>query len=106
MGRGTKYKINEDYLSYNTNSTSNSTSNDTSNGTSRRTRKSIDTLRIEILEACSNYVSLEEIAQKVGKSISHLKGQIIPQMLQENLLERQFPNAPRHPHQKYRTVKK
>ncbi|MBQ8646066.1 MAG: AAA family ATPase, partial [Bacteroidales bacterium] len=106
VGRGTKYKINEDYLSYNTNNTSNSTSNDTSNGTSRRTRKSIDTLRIEILEACSNYVSLEEIAQKVGKSISHLKGQIIPQMLQENLLERQFPNAPRHPHQKYRTVKK
>ena len=46
VGRGTKYKINEDYLSYNTNNTS----NDTSNGTSRRTRKSIDTLRIEILE--------------------------------------------------------
>lgn len=106
VGRGTKYKINKDYLSYNTNNTSNSTSNDTSNGTSRRTRKSIDTLRIEILEACSNYVSLEEIAQKVGKSISHLKGQIIPQMLQENLLERQFPNAPRHPHQKYRAIKK
>ncbi len=119
VGRGTKYIINEDYLHSDTNNTSNSTRNNTSNNSTssntknntsktskKKTRKSSDKLRKDILDACTDYISLEEIAKKVERSISHLKSQIIPQMLIDNLLERQFPDVPRHPHQKYRAIKK
>ena len=69
-------------------------------------RKSPDRLRQDIIDACTEFISLEEIARKVERSISHLKSQIIPQMLIDNLIERQFPDVPRHPHQKYRAIKK
>ena len=59
-------------------------------------------LRHEILEACDDYMSLEDIAETVGKGIRYLKNKIIPQMVDDKLLERQYPDAPRHPYQKYR----
>ena len=116
VGRGTKYKINEDHLRINANNTSiaNNTSSNTSNSTSNNTsktykksaRKSPDRLRQDIIDDCTEFISLEEIARKVERSISHLKSQIIPQMLIDNLIERQFPDVPRHPHHKYRAIKK
>ena len=51
-------------------------------------------------------IQVSKIAKKVGKSISHLKNRVIPQMLQENLLERKFPDIPKHPQQKFRAVRK
>ena len=113
--RGTKYKINEAYLlgivdNDDSNDASNDDSNDDSNGDStfeiKVSRKSSELLKIEIVKASESYMSVEEIAKKVGKSISHLKNRVIPQMLQENLLERKFPDIPKHPQQKFRAVRK
>lgn len=98
FGRGTKYQINEEYeLS--------SLQNDDSKGVSKGVRSSSEKVKKDILEVCSDYASIEEIASKVGKSIVYLKNKIIPQMLKDGLLEWQYPNAPRHPYQKYRTKK-
>ena len=113
--RGTKYKINEAYLlgivdNDDSNDARNDDSNDDSNGDStfeiKVSRKSSELLKIEIVKASESYMSVEEIAKKVGKSISHLKNRVIPQMLQENLLERKFPDIPKHPQQKFRAVRK
>lgn len=115
LSRGTKYKINEAYLlgivdNDDSNDASNDDSNDDSNGDStfeiKVSRKSSELLKIEIVKASESYMSVEEIAKKVGKSISHLKNRVIPQMLQENLLERKFPDIPKHPQQKFRAVRK
>ena len=99
VGRGTKYKINEDYLHV-------LIANDASNDASRKAKRSVNMLKQEILIACEDYISIEDIAIRVKRSLSHLKDRIIPQMLRENLIERQYPDIPRHPHQKYRAVKK
>ena len=75
------------------------------NDDSKGVRSSSEKVKKDILEICSDYASIEEIAAKVGKSIVYLKNKIIPQMLADGLLEWQYPNAPRHPYQKYRTKK-
>ena len=79
--------------------------NDDSKGVSKGVRSSSEKVKKDILEVCSDYASIEEIAVKVGKSIAYLKNKIIPQIFADGLLEWQYPNAPRHPYQKYRTKK-
>ena len=55
-----------------------------------------------IIETCSNWVSLEYISKTIGRSPYYLLNEIIPSMLDEGLLERMYPNTPRHPNQKYK----
>ena len=57
-----------------------------------------------IAEVCSEYVTLEEIATKTGRSTGYLKDRIIPEMLRLHIIERLFPEAPTNPHQKYRRI--
>ena len=75
--------------------------NNASNQTSKKTNK----VQKQILEVCANYLSLTEIAEKVNKSIPYLNNIIIPQFVRKGLLEREFPDTPRHPKQRYRTKK-
>ena len=56
--------------------------------------------------ACVDFESLETIANKVGKSLRYLKNRAIPIMVAEGLLEREYPNMPKHPHQRYRAKKR
>ena len=58
-----------------------------------------------ILKACVDFNSLEKIAYKAQKSLSYLKNKIIPAMISEGLLEREFPDIPNHPRQRYRAKK-
>lgn len=58
-----------------------------------------------ILKACIDFNSLENIADKAQKSLSYLKNKIIPTMISEGLLEREFPDIPNHPRQRYRAKK-
>lgn len=99
FGRGTKYRINEDYKHTTFEKVASKVA---SSGVQKSTRKSLQTLRCEIVDACEDYMSLEDIAEKVGKGIRYLKNKIIPQMVDDELLERQYPDAPRHPYQKYK----
>ena len=63
--------------------------------------KNITALQQKIIEACSSeYISIEEIAEKVNRSNSHLKNKIIPEMVKAGFLVRLHPKI-NHPEQKY-----
>jgi len=107
IGRGTKYKLSKDFID-NTparSNVSNPASKSTNLASNRRpklTQSAVNELQNKISEVCVEYLSLVEIAAKVNRSISHLKAAIIPLLLQKGLLEREFPNTPRHRKQQYR----
>ena len=59
-------------------------------------------IRAEIMNACPNWVSLEYIANTIGRTTAYLLSDIIPSMLNEGLIERIDPENPRNPYQKYK----
>lgn len=61
-----------------------------------------DEIRNEILNLCADWVSLDFVATTIGRTPAYLLSDIIPPMLQEELIERMFPETPRNPYQKYR----
>lgn len=107
FGRGTRYQINRDYLhiSHSNNDSNDDSNDDSNNDDSKAQRKVSDKLIKAVIEACEDFSSVEEIAIRVGRSISHLKNRVLPKMFDDNLLERQFPDVLKHPHQKYRAKK-
>lgn len=52
------------------------------------------------------FESLENIAEKVGRNLRYLKNRIIPVMVAKGLLEREYPDTPKHPAQRYRAGKR
>ena len=95
IGRGTKYKINVEYVKVASKVTSKVASQDA-------VRLSKYALYKRIMEVCSAYTSLEDIAAIVGKTPSYLKNKIIPRMVEQGVLVREYPENPKHPHQRYR----
>ena len=60
-------------------------------------------LYMSICEVCADeFMSLMEIAPKVGRSLRYLKNNVIPEMVNIGLLDRKYPNVPSHPDQKYK----
>ncbi|WP_347280518.1 Fic family protein [uncultured Phocaeicola sp.] len=55
-----------------------------------------------ICNNCKDYTSLEELAQRVNKNSKYLQNHILKDMISNNLIERLYPESPRHPNQKYR----
>jgi predicted HTH transcriptional regulator len=55
-----------------------------------------------ILEITQEFLTLEEIANKLDKNKRYLKNEIIPRMVKDGKLERLYPDTPNHPKQKYR----
>ena len=53
----------------------------------------------------TDYLFLEEIATAVERNVRYLNNRIIPRMLEEQRLERLYPNVPNHPKQKYKAKK-
>lgn len=56
----------------------------------------------KIQETAEDWVSLEEIAYKVGRRKQYLNNRIIPTMVVAGLLERKIPLNPKSPDQMYR----
>ena len=98
-GRGTKYYLPTLDANIGSNVGSNVGSNIGSNPTKRKSKPE---LRAEIIKCCSDWVSLEFIATTIGKNTDYLLAKVFPSMLEEGLIERMYPNTPRHPYQKYR----
>lgn len=71
-------------------------------GNKPKTRLSRNELRRLIMDACSEWVSLEEIAVTVEKNSDYLISKVFPAMMEEGLIERMYPDTPRHPYQKYK----
>ncbi|MEG1885404.1 MAG: AAA family ATPase, partial [Alistipes sp.] len=59
-------------------------------------------LEQQICKYCQDYCSIEEIALSINRNIDYLKNKILPKMIQDGLLERQYPDTPSHPMQKYK----
>lgn len=56
----------------------------------------------EIQKAANDWVSLDTIAQKVGRSKQYLNNKVIPKMISLRLLERKIPSNPKSPDQMYK----
>ena len=54
-----------------------------------------------IMECASDWISLGDIARKIGRNPQYLKNSVINRMVREGLLLRKFP-IPNHPAQKYK----
>ena len=78
---------------------------DTSKVASSRLSK--DELEKQIMKVCrNNYVKMEEVAIRIGKSVDYLKNKIFPAMIKDGKLEKHFPFTHNHPEQGYKTSEK
>lgn len=50
----------------------------------------------------NDWVSLDHIATVIDRNSDYLLTSVIPSMLEEGLLERMYPQIPKHPYQKYK----
>jgi predicted HTH transcriptional regulator len=130
VGRGTRYTINQAFLGGTTDISNNDGSNvrsnvgskDESKGVSKdeskdeskdaskdvsiygdeHTRLSRYELQRQILSVSTEYQSVEAIANLVHRTAHYLISRVIPPMIKDGLLEREFPDSPKHPQQRYR----
>ena len=68
-------------------------------------RLSKEELYDKIMDVCVDYISLEDIANAINKTLRYLKSKVIPKMVEKGLLERKYPDTPKHPQQQYRRRK-
>lgn len=79
-------------------------SNSACNGVShtKKKRLSREDLKALIISICEDWISMEEIVEKTGKSTSYIRNVVIPLLLAEKSIVMMFPGTPRTPNQKYR----
>jgi predicted transcriptional regulator len=66
-----------------------------------KTYKKKSLIQQSIIKACQEeYISVEEIAQKVNRAVKYLKNRIIPEMVKSGYLVKLYPQT-NHPQQKY-----
>ena len=85
-----------------TSSNANVTSSDANTLSPQKSRMKKNELIDSILKICENWNSIEEISKKINRNQQYIKGKIIPEMVEQNLIERKFPTIPTHPNQKYK----
>ena len=73
------------------------------NAPRRKRNRSTRILHEKILSFCKDFKSLQEIAEHVDRSVSHLKTHVISELLETGRLQRKYPRTPNHPDQKYKT---
>lgn len=84
------------------NSASNSASSDANSASIKKKRMSKEELKSLIISICADWVSIEEIVERTGKSSSYIRNSLIPLLLAEKSIVMMYPGAPRNPKQKYR----
>jgi|GEM_PF-1424835 len=55
-----------------------------------------------IIKNCSEFITIEELSRKVGRTISYLRTGVLKKMVAEKKLQMLFPGKPHHPNQKYK----
>lgn len=96
-GNGASYSA-----SLTANSASYSASLTANSASSAKKRLSREELKSLIISICSDWVSIEDIVKKSGKSTSYIRNVVIPLLLAEKSIVMLFPGTPRNPNQKYR----
>lgn len=80
-----------------------SSANSASNSASlRRKRLSKDELRTLVLSICADWVSIEDIVAKSGKSLSYIRNSVMPLLLAEKSIVMMYLGTPHNPNQKYK----
>ncbi len=74
--------------------------NNSASSTKKRLSKT--EMRALIIDTCQDWISIEEIVQKTGKSYSYLRNNIIPLLVADKTIEMLFPGNPTDPRQKYK----
>lgn len=80
------------------------TSSDNLYESRQRRREKPEQLRQNILDACPDFLPMTEIAKRVKRNLNYIQ-RIISSMLDDGLLERKYPDIPRHRNQQYRAKK-
>ena len=62
---------------------------------------SAEEMAIYILEYCTTWHSIDEIAQFVNRDKNYIRNKVLPRLADK--LEKEHPDVPNHPRQKYRT---
>ncbi|MDE6174075.1 MAG: hypothetical protein K2F88_00730, partial [Duncaniella sp.] len=57
-----------------------------------------------IVAYCSEWRTIEEISTYVGRQKRYLVDKIIPTLLKDGLIEREFPDVVHHPHPRYKAT--
>lgn len=102
-GRGTKYHINESEGKVDS-SENNMESSGTKVGTSKRLK--FEELQSIIMSIAEDYITINEIAKKVDRTIDYIANKIIPKMIKNGTIEHLYPGIPNHPKQKYKATNK
>ena len=65
---------------------------------------SSEEMAIYILEYCSTWRTMDEIAQFANRDKNYIRNKVLPRLAEK--LEKEYPNVPNHPRQRYRTIAK
>ena len=65
-------------------------------------RLSRDAMTRLIIDSCSDWISLDELSQRVERSQKYLRTFILPLLLASKKIEMLYPGTPNHPRQKYK----
>lgn len=55
-----------------------------------------------VRELCTHWRTPQELSQSIHKDLKYLKDKVIPMLLENGVLEREYPGIPNHPNQRYR----
>ena len=65
---------------------------------------SSEEMAIYILEYCSTWRTMDEIAQFANRDKNYIRNKVLPRLAEK--LEKEHPDVPNHPRQRYRTIAK
>ena len=65
---------------------------------------SSEEMAIYILEYCSTWRSMDEIAQFANRDKNYIRNKVLPKLAEK--MEKEHPDVPNHPRQRYRTIAK
>ena len=65
---------------------------------------SSEEMAIYILEYCSTWRTMDEIAQFANRDKNYIRNKVMPRLAEK--LEKEYPDVPNHPRQRYRTIGK
>ena len=68
----------------------------------KKRRFSLHEMIFAVCEISSNWISIQQMAQLLHKDEKYLKNTIIPRLLGDGVLVREFPLTPNHPYQRYK----
>lgn len=67
-------------------------------------KKRLSQFQMEVLicEITSDWRTIQDLVQILGKDKSYLRNHVLPNLISKGILEREYPSIPNHPNQRYR----